>query len=217
MMKPKYIPLLILACLFHLSVSAQNIDGGATKLLQDVAAQYQKYATLKFQYTLKVTQETKTLQNVQGSMTVKGNKYHVTYNDVIYLCDGASIWNYDKSVNEVSIYEYDPTDENNLLNPQRMLSDWETHFRAKYIRNEFIRNRPVIIIDLTPKVSRTYYKIRLFLDKSTRQIARIAVYDKDNTIFTYYIEQFKVNEPVADSSFVFDIAKHPGVEVNDMR
>ena len=43
------------------------------------------------------------------------------------------------------------------------------------------------------------------------------VYEKDNTIYTYNIEQFKSDIPLDDKLFVFDKTKHPGVEVNDMR
>ena len=53
--------------------------------------------------------------------------------------------------------------------------------------------------------------------KANNQILRIALYDKDNTIYTYHIEQFKSNVTLADSYFVFDKSKYHGVEVNDMR
>lgn len=213
----KRISFLVFTTCCVMTVSAQNVDGGATKFLEDVSAQYQKYATMQFQYTLKITQEQKSQGDARGEVAIKGNKYRATYRETEYLCDGTSVWNYDKSVNEVTVYEYDPDAENDLLNPQRMLSDWKVHFRAKYIRDEFVRNLSVALVDLTPKVRRTYYKIRLFIDNVNKRIVRMAMYDRNNTIYTLYIEQFKVNKPLADSSFVFDVPGHPGVEVNDMR
>ena len=64
---------------------------------------------------------------------------------------------------------------------------------------------------------RTYYRIRVFIVKASLKIAKIAVYEKDNTIYTYSIEQFKSDIPLDDKLFVFDKSKYPGVEVNDMR
>lgn len=196
---------------------AQNTDGGASELLKKVSAKYQTYTSMQFHYTLKTTKENKTLSTSQGDFALKGDKYRTTFGGQTFFCDGKNIWNYQKSTNEVSIYEYDAEDDENMMNPQKILKNWDKQFRAKYIRDEFNNNVSTALVDLTPKTSQSYYRIRLFINKATNQIMRIALYDKDNTIYTYYIEQFKPNVTLADSYFVFDKSKYPGVEVNDMR
>ncbi len=203
--------------LLTLSGIAQNVDGGATEQLNKVSAKYQAYSSMQFHYTMKVSKEGKTLNTYQGDFALKGNKYRMTYNGQTFFCDGVSSWNYQKSTNEVSIFEYDPEDDANMMNPQRLLKNWSNHFRAKFIREEVSNGITMSLIDLTPKTAQSYYRIRLFVNKATNQILRIALYDKDNTIYTYYIEQFKSNVTLADSYFVFDPSKYPGVEVNDMR
>lgn len=216
-MKKKSLPW-ILCCLLTASVSfAQSTDGGATEMLKKVSAKYQAFTSMQFHYTLKSTKENKTISTSQGDFALKGSKYHTTYNGQTFFCDGKSIWNYQKSTNEVSIYEYDPEDDGNLMNPQKILKNWDRHFRAKYIRDEFINNVSNAIIDLSPKASQSYYRIRLYINKGNNQILRIAMYEKDNTTHTYYIEQFKPNVSLSDSYFVFDKSKYPGVEVNNMR
>ena len=200
-----------------LSGYAQNTDGGANEMLKKVSAKYQAYTSMQFHYTLKTTKDGKTLNTSQGDFALKGNKYRTTFSDQTYFCDGTSIWNYQKSSNEVSVYEYDPSDDENMMNPQIILKNWEKQFRAKYIRDEFNNNISTALIDLTPKTAQSYYRIRLFINKANNQILRIALYEKDNTIYTYHIEQFKTNITLADSYFVFDKSKYPGVEVNDMR
>lgn len=196
---------------------AQNTDGGASELLKKVSAKYQTYTSMQFHYTLKTTKENKTLSTSQGDFALKGDKYRTTFGGQTFFCDGKNIWNYQKSTNEVSIYEYDAEDDENMMNPQKILKNWDKQFRAKYIRDEFNNNVSTALVDLTPKTSQSYYRIRLFINKTTNQIMRIAMYDKDNTIYTYYIEQFKPNVTLADSYFIFDKSKYPGVEVNDMR
>lgn len=196
---------------------AQNTDGGASELLKKVSAKYQTYTSMQFHYTLKTTKENKTLSTSQGDFALKGDKYRTTFGGQTFFCDGKIIWNYQKSTNEVSIYEYDAEDDENMMNPQKILKNWDKQFRAKYIRDEFNNNVSAALVDLTPKTSQSYYRIRLFINKATNQIMRIALYDKDNTIYTYYVEQFKPNVTLAESYFVFDKSKYPGVEVNDMR
>lgn len=209
--------LAIAAFFITFSCLAQNTDGGANEMLKKVSAKYQAYSSMQFHYTLKTTKDGKTLSTTQGDFALKGNKYRTTFKDQTYFCDGTSIWNYQKSSNEVSVYEYDPSDDENMMNPQIILKNWEKQFRAKYIRDEFNNNISTALIDLTPKTTQSYYRIRLYINKANNQILRIALYDKDNTIYTYHIEQFKTNVTLADSYFVFDKSKYPGVEVNDMR
>ena len=208
---------IIIALMSVSALTAQNVDGGATDLMKKVALQYQKYNTLQFHYTLKTTKDDKTLSVSEGDFYLKGNKYKTTFAGQQLFCNGTSIWSYDKSANEVSVYEYDPDDDQNLMNPQRILKDWSTHFRAKFIRDEFQNNVQYSIVDLTPKTAQSYYRIRVYIVKTSQKIAKIAVYEKDNTIYTYHIEQFKSDIPLDDKMFVFDKSKYPGVEVNDMR
>ncbi|MBO4489381.1 MAG: outer membrane lipoprotein carrier protein LolA [Bacteroidales bacterium] len=198
-------------------VSAQNTDGGATELLKKVAQKYQAFTSMQFHYTLVTTKDSKTLGTSQGDFYLKGSKYQTSYEGQTFFCDGVSLWNYQKATNEVSIFEYDPEDDDNMMNPRLLLKSWEKHFRAKFIRDEFSNNQPVSIIDLTPKYNQSYYRIRLFINKNTLTINKIAVYEKDNTIYTYHIEQFKSNVTLSDDIFTFNKSKYPGVEVNDMR
>lgn len=207
----------IAALLILISGYPQNTDGGASELLKKVSSKYQGFTSMQFHYTLKTTKDGKTLSTSQGDFALKGNKYRTTFNGQTFFCDGESIWNYQKATNEVSIYEYDAEDDENMMNPQKILKNWDKQFRAKYIRDEFNNNISTALIDLTPKTTQSYYRIRLFINKANNQILRIALYDKDNTIYTYHIEQFKSNVTLADSYFVFDKSKYPGVEVNDMR
>ena len=208
----------IIIALMSISVlTAQNVDGGANDLLKKVSLQYQKYNTMQFHYTLKTTKDDKTLGVSEGDFYLKGGKYKTNFGGQQLYCDGTSIWSYDKDANEVSIYEYDPDDDQNPMNPQRVLKDWASNFRAKFIRDEFTNNVQYSIVDLTPKTAQSYYRIRVYIVKTSLKIAKIAVYEKDNTIYTYSITQFKSDIPLDDKLFVFDKAKHPGVAVNDMR
>ncbi len=216
-MKPVILIVTLLCSLLAFSASAQNTDGGATELLKKVSDKYQSYSSMQFRYTLKATKDNKTLHTITGDFAIKGSKYRTGFNGQDFFCDGTTIWNYQKETNEVSIYDYDPEDDDNMMNPQRILKNWYAHFRAKYIRDEYVGGKSVALIDLTPKTAQSYYRIRLHVDKSGNRIVRISVYDKDNTVYAYYIEQFKANVTLSDGYFVFDKSTYPNVEVNDMR
>lgn len=197
-------------------LSAQNVDGGATATMKKLSSKYAAFSTIKIDYTYKCEKNGKVIDSKTGKMFVKGSKYYFTFGDQISYCDGKNLWNYQKSVNEVSIYEYDEK-EDNLLNPAAILSGWDKDYRAKFIRDEFENGKSLQIIDMTPIHSSSYYKIRLFIDKNTNEIVKISAYEKDNTIYCYNIDKMVVNTSIEDGVFTFNKAKYPSVDVNDMR
>lgn len=209
---------LILCVGMLFAVSAQNNDGGATAIMQTLAAKYKGFSTMKINYTYKAEKDKKTLAAFNGVALIKGDKYYITFDNQnqYFYCDGVSMWNYQKASNEVSIYDYEESDDD-ALNPAKLVANWQKDYNAKFIRDEVENNKAVQIIDLTPKVSQSYYKIRLTLDKGKNEIIRTAIYEKDNTIYTYIFTSFITNQTIDDSTFKFNASKFPGVEVNDMR
>lgn len=198
------------------STFAQNTDGGASTIMKNLATKYKGFSTMKISYTYKAEKEKKTLAAFSGTALIKGDKYKITFDDQIFFCDGTSMWNYQKASNEVSIYDYEESDDD-ALNPAKMVANWQKDYSAKFIREDVEKNKAVQIIDLTPKVGQSYYKIRLVIDKNKNEIIRTSIYEKDNTIYTYYFDSFTTNSTIDDSTFKFNASKYPGVEVNDMR
>lgn len=212
----KRISLIVAILMSVCTLGAQNVDGGATPILKKIASKYMGYSTMKIDYTYKCEKNDKVLDTKTGVMTLKGDKYMFVFGDQISYCDGKNLWNYQKDVKEVTIYEY-IEEEDNLLNPAKILDGWDKEYRAKFIREEEMQNKVVQIIDLMPLKSSSFYKIRLVIDKVKQEVMSVSAYEKDNTVFNYKIDKFVVNTPMDDASFVFDLAKHPDVDVNDMR
>ena len=211
----KRISLIVVAILSVFALNAQDVDGGATPILKKLASKYAAYSSMKIDYSYKCEKNGKVLDNKSGKMTVKGDKYTFEFGNQTSFCDGKTLWNYQKDVNEVSIFEY-IEEEDNLLNPAKILSDWDKEYRAKFIREENENNKVVQIIDLMPMKSSSFYKIRLIIDKAKQEIISITAFEKDNTSYSYHIDKLLVNTTVDDAAFTFDMSKHPGVDVNDM-
>lgn len=218
-MKFRPVLLTLMAAAVMPALSAQkNTDGGATEIMRQLSAKYQTFRSMNFQYTLKIGQDNKTQETYQGTLTVAGDKYNNhAGNGTTLICDGQSLWNYDSENNEVAVYEYDGEDSYSLFSPQKFLADWEKMFRAKLIRDEYVKGRQNTLIDMTPKTAQSYYKVRLFVDRAAQQVLQAVVYDKNSMTYTFCIEQFRADVKADPSLFVFDASKHPGIEVVDMR
>jgi hypothetical protein len=73
-------------------------------------------------------------------------------------------------------------------------------------------------VELTPTdKSRPYHKVYVLIDKATNTIYSARFLEKTGGRYTYTINSLKGTSTVADTEFAFDKAKHPGVEVVDLR
>ena len=199
------------------TLTAQSTDGGATTILQNVSKKYQADTTMSINYTFKVEKEKKVLQTMTGTIRIKGAKYAATLGDQELFCDGKTIWNYQKESQEVSVFEVDPNDPDNILNPAKLLSGWSKIYSAKFIREEAQQNKTLQIIDLKPLKQADIYKVRVLIDKNKKELYAISTYEVDNTISTYYIDKFTANAAIDDKQFTFDTSAHPEVDIYDMR
>jgi len=221
-MKKIVFTLLILWCVTFLFSQPQgknppaHLDGGAAEVLDSISKKYKKYKTIKIDYTYKLEKNEKVVEKVKGNMMIKGDKYYLLFDKQEYYCNGTTMWNYQKEIEEISIFEYEE-DSDLFLNPIKLLSGWKKKFRAKFIREDIENEKKIILIDVIPIKQDSFYKIRIFVDKAKIDIIRFTVYEEKNTTYTYAFDKFVVNTEIDDSKFELNPTDYPNAEINDMR
>jgi len=76
----------------------------------------------------------------------------------------------------------------------------------------------VQVIDLTPvDTKKTYFKVRLTINKSLKSLVSARIFDKNGNKYTYTVSTFLANPVLGDSFFNFNAADHPGVTITDNR
>ena len=149
----------------------------------------------------------------EATIRYNKGKYHLVHPDMELFCDGTTVWQWDKQAREVAVNNMEEGDDANLLNPSGLLAHYGRSFRPKYIRTEA---DGTAVVDLQPKAARNYHKLRLLIDEESGTLKRIEVHKYDSGREVYTIKNFRRTANAA-SEFVFDPAKHPDVEVVDMR
>jgi outer membrane lipoprotein-sorting protein len=196
-------------------VKAQ-IDKNPNTLLDAVSAKTKSYSTLKIDFVYKMENKEKKINETKaGSLIMKGDKYKLEISGRLIFCDGKSVTTYLKTENEATISDNQSDDD--AVNPTKILNNYSKNFKPKYIKDATEGGKAVAIIDMTPIKAKSFYKIRLTIDKANKQIANSIVYDKNNSTFTYTVNKYTPNPPVDDSKFVFKKADFPGVNVEDLR
>ena len=207
-----YVQLLIAFCTF-----SQANDPQATKILNEISQKYKSYTTLQTYFTLKVEErDGKIISNQQGILHTKGDKYKLELPGQELYCDNETCWLYLKDANEVQINNYDPLEQSII--PTQFYTIYEKDYFYALTEEITENNKVYQIIELTPNdKSKSYFKIKLSINKANKSITNIKVFDKGGSRYVYEIQKQTPNLILDDTFFKFDATKHPGIEVIDLK
>lgn len=200
------------------SAFAQN-DPKAKAILADVSKKYKSYDVVKadFSFTLNNPQA-KVKETQQGTLYVKAkaNKYKIAMTNQELMSDGKTTWTYLKNDKEVQVSSVDPNAEG--VNPAKIFTIYEKGFKYLYTGDKKVGAKTYQMIDLSPlDTKKSIFKVRLSIDKATKQISNVVVFEKNGNTYTYNVKSFTPNVKVPETTFAFDAKKYPGVEVVDLR
>ena len=196
----------------QISHSAQGqYDKRAAEVLQKAAKRFDQ--PVAFTVTVKTLDSDKKQTSKQtATVSYSAGKYRVVLPDQELISDGASVWHWNKTAREVTISTLG-ADDIDLLNPARLLANYNKSFKAKYIRTD---DDGTAVIDLQPLSSRSYHKIRLLINETSGLLKRIEVHRYDSGREIYDISGFK-RATFTNALFQFDASQHRDLEIIDMR
>ena len=199
-------------------VSLERIqeDPAAKEIL---TATSQKFKSLDatqadFKMIIEVPEQEPVVEN--GQVFLKGEKFKITFEDQEIICDNKSIWRHLKSMNEVQINDYEPSGDE--ITPSKIFTIYENDFDYLFISEEKYGDYLCNVIDLTPvDKNKSYFKVRIFIDKDEHVIRKARIFDKNGSRYNYEISSIVLNPELDDSFFEFNEADYPDVVVEDLR
>lgn len=211
----------LLAGLVFISAAAlaqTSSDPAAKKILDAVSAKFKTFKAVQANFNLKIEDSKGKIQGQKkGTVYMKGTKYRVSVTGQEIFCDGNNTWTFDKAANEVTINKFDPTI--NTLTPQKLFTNfYDQDFLYKLNGEKKEAGKTLQEIEMTPKdKSKPFFKVYILVDKATQFIYTTKWLDKSGNKYTYIINSLNGKAAIAESTFTFDKAKYPGVEVVDLR
>ena len=193
-------------------------DPEAKKVLDAVSAKFKTFSSVQAGFTYKVENSAgKALSTKTGSILMKGMKYKVNFGTNEIFCDGKTVWNYDKSSNEVTISNLDASA--GTITPQKLFTNfYDNDFL--YVMNGEKKSGAKTFqeIEMTPTdKSKPFHKVYLQVDKSAKTIYSTKVLENGGNRYTYTVSNMKTNAGLADNAFIFTKSKYPGVDEVDLR
>lgn len=203
---------------FSISLMAQKSDPAAKVILDAVSAKFKTYKTVQAGFSYKVENASgKALSSKTGTILMKGTKYRVSFSGQEIFCNGTTVWNYDKAANEVTISKLDAS--SGMITPQKLFTDfYNKDFRYILNGEKKVGAKTLQEIEMTPlDKSKTFHKVYVQVDKAAKTIYSTKILENAGSRYTYTVTSMKTNIPLADTQFVFDKSKYPGVDEVDLR
>ncbi|MBS3806826.1 MAG: outer membrane lipoprotein carrier protein LolA [Bacteroidales bacterium] len=211
--------LIALLSILHLQVAAQQ-ESAAGELLEKLAENNRAYQSIRADFTFHYQSLQSDARNAwKGTITMKGKKYRLELRNSTVYYNGKTLWNYLHEAGEVNISEPVEQEGGDILNhPHQIFDIHQMDLKNQYLGKEKKDGHELYAIDLFPNdLDQEYSRIRLYLEQSPVQIHSTRIFAKDGSRYTIEINNLTTDQPVADSTFVFNKKAHPDVEVIDMR
>ncbi|GAB3987289.1 hypothetical protein GCM10028807_06950 [Spirosoma daeguense] len=156
-------------------------------------------------------------ESVKGDLMVKGEKFRLALGDQEVFTDGQTMYTYLKESNEMNVQDFEKGNTSEL-NPTQIYNIYKQGFDYKFLKEQKQGSRTVEVIELTAKRAKSPVStVQLSVDKVDKSVRNWLIVNKDGSRTTYTITKFTPNANVADTQFIFNKAKYPGVEVIDLR
>jgi outer membrane lipoprotein-sorting protein len=197
---------------------AQN-DQKAKAVLDGVSKKVSSLKSMKANFALKLTggKGGKVTDSRQGTVTLKGQKYHVSLGAQEILCDAKTIWTFNKEAKEVQVNSFNPSEQS--LSPAKLLTNfYDKEYKYSYKGERKESGKTCDIVELTPiDKSKKVAKVELAVDKAASMIIAGKYWEKNGNIYQWTVSNFTPNPNVPDNMFTWNSKEHPGVEVVDLR
>ena len=207
--------------IFLLTLSYAQEDLQAGSILDKVAEINKSYQTLKASFQLTVIDLQQDSKEVfDGNIAMKKGMFKLELMDNITFYDKTTVWNYLPDVQEVNINAAEDVDIGNsfLTNPSSLFTIYKEDYKYRLIGEKNIEKEIQYFIDLVPKERNSEYaSIKLLISKKDLSLQSATFMGKEGIHYIIKITRFEHDIKLEDSFFRFDPAKHPDVEVIDMR
>lgn len=190
------------------AVSAQS---NAEKIIRVMVDQMRSHKNVEMVFNYQISPDGKTLgESEKGHAWLQGEAYKIEMTDQQTISDGKTIWSYLIDDEEVMVSNASEGTDNT---PLKLLTSLDESYVATL---SGIDAKGIATIELAnPKGQ--YKRVTMKVDTKKTELKSADIYLEDGNKFIIKVEEMKYDQKLDDKFFTFDEAKHPEVDVIDMR
>ena len=188
-------------------IFSQN-SAEAKTLLDEVATKVESYENMQLEFIHKLDNDDADVhQETRGSVTLKGDLYHLNYMGTEQIFDGSKTYLIIHEDEEVIIQDPSNSEEESLT-PSKMFSFYKSGFAYDMDELKTIKGVKIQYVKLTPLESDSEItQILVGIDVKTKHIFNIIETGENSTVTTLEVRTFKTNQPISVNLFKFDLDK----------
>jgi outer membrane lipoprotein-sorting protein len=192
-------------------------DPKAGDILDAMSKKYQSMKAFNAVFTQTLENpNNKIKETMQGDITVSGEKFRLKLKDQEIINNGATIWTFMKSENEVNISDNDPTEQQ--MSPNAIFTMYKKDYKYSFVDEVKEGGQLYNIIELSPEdKDNPVFKVRLQISKKDNSVKSWTMFRSNGNRYTYAIKQFKPNLDLDANYFTFNKSQYKGVKVIDLR
>lgn len=200
-------------------INAKESDPAAKAILDKVKYKYDNYQSLEADFNLEIEVPEHPKEVQKGKIARKGDKYRFALATQEVISDGQALYVIMNKNKEVQINDIPDEDETEFLSPESIFTFYEKGQHVYFLVNEYVeKGRAVQQIEFKPlDKGSDYIKLRLTVDRKTKEFIRLKAFGKDGTRYTFTIGKLSPNKAFAANYFKFDKTKYPEFYIEDLR
>jgi outer membrane lipoprotein-sorting protein len=211
----KSIKLFLALILFILAnqLCAQN----AEKILADATEKMKSFKTIKLDFTYQMFNAGAGINETnEGSAILSGDKYRLEIAGQVIISDSITLWTIITDAGEVQVNEAGTGED--AFSPTKMLTDYKENYTSKLIKEVTeLNGKNVYLLELIPHEVKNFEKVNLFLLSDDLQPYRIELFDFNESVYKYTLNNFQTGIELPQNAFSFTEEEFPGFDVIDMR
>ena len=190
------------------AVSAQN---NAEKIIRVMVDQMRGHKNVEMVFNYQISPDGKTLgESEKGHAWLQGEAYKIEMTDQQTISDGKTIWSYLIDDEEVMVSNASEGTDNT---PLKLLTSLDESYVATL---SGIDAKGIATIELAnPKGQ--YKRVTMKVDTKKTELKSADIYLEDGNKFIIKVEEMKYDQKLDNKFFTFEEAKHPEVDMIDMR
>lgn len=150
----------------------------------------------------------------KGTLVISKDCFHISTDGYQAWYDGKTQWSLNESEKEVTVSEPTPT-ELEQINPFAILGSFRRAYDVSYVKTSAPGSSTIMLKAKSPKARIS--RVEMTINPKNYIPTKIVIFTDDNQETAIVLSSVTKGEKIQASVFKYNPAKHPGVEVNDMR
>ena len=188
----------------------------AKNLLDRVSKEMKSKTNIRFDFDYVLENKKEQIrQEMEGSVTLAGDQYKLTFLDAIQLFDGTKTYTIVPENEEITI-SYPEEEEEGSISPTKLLSSYEEGYGYEWDIQQRVMGRNIQFIKLLPTATSEEVKYLLLgIDVDRLQVYRLIEVGLNRTLTTLTLKSQEFNIALPEDYFEFNPAEYPNYYINE--